>query len=81
MSEMKFRLVPVYLIDEMRVAAWKVEDDGITASYDAMLAVSPGNELLKRVVSELNKAHALACNHGYKQSADRIDALLNEIGG
>ena len=52
------------------------------SAYDAaMLAASPGNDLLERIVTELNSAHALALNTGYRQSADRIHALLNELGG
>lgn len=80
-APLKFALVPADLTDEMRVSAWHAEDHGITVMYAAMLAASPGNDLLERMVSELNNSHAMACNHGYKRTADRIHALLNELGG
>lgn len=90
MSEIKFALVPVEttldMMDAGDVAAnvintgGHVSDAAIDAAYCAMLAASPGNDLLERIVRALHLGSTNLRNDGYIYASDGIEEILTELG-
>lgn len=89
MSKMKFRLAPVESTGDMeaagRAAMFKNGNRGATSTdadmcYSAMLAASPGNDLLQRIVRALNTHAVNLKNDGFDQASNDVETLLNELG-
>lgn len=75
-APLRFALVPVVPTLEMKRQA-RAGD----LSYRYMLAASPGNDLLERIVRALNTHTVNLKNDGFDQASEDVETLLNELGG
>jgi hypothetical protein len=86
-DSIRFALVPAAATKEMRKAGreangpdMKYQGHEINAIYAAMLAASPGNDLLERIVNALNTAKFVLGTEGFDDDYDKIGSILNELG-
>ena len=87
-APLKFALVPVEPTLDMQNHGWdevanqRVDVESVETApiYAAMLAASPGNYLLERIVRALHLGSTNLRNDGYIYASDGIDEILTELG-
>lgn len=80
-APLRFALVPVEPTGDMEHVLWRGPALTVDDAWRDMLAASPGNDLLERIVRALNSHAVNLRNDGFVQASNDIEKILCELGG